>query len=143
MNSDTSPLSYSKILVVDDIDINLMVISTVLKIRFPQANLIECHSGKEAIEMIEANRFDLIFLDLHMPDLNGFEVAKHIREQEIIQQTTPIPIVAVSAEKESNIYQQLEINGFTAYLQKPISKLTMNTLITKITNSLLYEYKPN
>lgn len=107
--------SQYKILLVEDEETNIKLISTIFK----QLNLnFEiAENGSIGIDKFKSNIYDLIFTDIQMPVMNGFEFAEEIRK---INNT--IPIIATSAfAMESEINNALS-KGFNSYITKPFSK---------------------
>lgn len=105
----------SKILLVDDSDTVLMMEKMILK-KY-QFNLILARDGIEALDKVQAERPDLILLDIMMPRMTGIEVCKKIRENPEVRDT-PIIMVTTRGEQESiNLAFQ---NGCDDYVTKPI-----------------------
>ncbi|MFA6403917.1 MAG: PAS domain S-box protein [Salinivirgaceae bacterium] len=104
----------AKILVVDDVDTNRKIIHEYLKVF--HFEVFDASSGQQAIEMIKNNTFDLIFMDIRMPIMDGYETTTFIKEE----LKSFIPIVAITAsafkEDEAKIYQA----GMEGYLRKPV-----------------------
>lgn len=115
----------AKLLVVDDVEMNLVVIKNLLKrLRVePQT----CLSGKEAVELARNQKFDIIFLDAMMPELNGEETFKMIREECEINQETPIIVVTANAIVGAKEHY-LSV-GFDDYISKPIDDKVLETII--------------
>ena len=112
LKSTTQP----KILVVDDNPHNLLVIRRVLgKL---DVDVVEAQSGNEGLKATLDNEFALILLDVHMPDINGFEVAEILSSEDATRQT---PIIFVTATYADDIYR-LKGYGFGAvdYMAKPL-----------------------
>jgi CheY-like chemotaxis protein len=80
------------ILVVDDNDINLILLGKILEIEGYQ--VIMAHNGLEAMQAMGQNHPDLAILDVMMPDMNGYELCKKLRQPPI---STKIPIVMLTA----------------------------------------------
>lgn len=105
-----------KILVVDDNPANLLVVRRVLA--RVDADLVEAFSGNEALKATLDDEFALILLDVYMPDINGFEVAEILSQEEHARQT---PIIFVTATYADDVHR-LKGYGFGAadYMAKPI-----------------------
>src|SRR5690625_3657163 len=105
--------AHAKILVVDDQD----RIRRLLKMYLERENFIkeEADNGKEALEMALENNYDVILLDIMMPEMDGIEVCEEIRKEK----TTPIIMLTAKGE-ESNRVQGFEV-GADDYIVKPFS----------------------
>jgi CheY-like chemotaxis protein/two-component sensor histidine kinase len=118
------------ILVVDDNEINRKVASAfVIKKGF---NCLCASNGKQAIEMLKEEVIDLILMDIKMPEMNGFEAAKIIRENEKIARGH-VYIIAMTAYARSGDIQMYIDAGMDDYISKPINS---NELYKKIENFL-------
>jgi signal transduction histidine kinase/CheY-like chemotaxis protein len=112
----------AKILVVDDIDINLEVCGAMLEVFGIKADLAS--SGRKAIELAAANRYDIIFMDHMMPEMDGIETTKHIRTFNNYCQT--VPIIALTANVINGAEQMYMANKFNGLLAKPIEFASIN-----------------
>lgn len=105
------------ILIVDDNNINLSTTSRYLK-KFG-LNIISANSGQSALQIASQGELDLILLDLHMPNMSGYEVTRHIREgNEVISQ---IPIIAMTADVLESTRDACMDAGFTGFVTKPVN----------------------
>ena len=116
-----------KVLVVDDNDINLRLAEIILKKNNYDVTTI-C-SGEDSIELARHNNYDLIFMDLHMPGLDGYEAAKRIREQEDAGHG-PV-IIALTANAMPQEIDKIESCGMDDILIKPISEQLICDIISK------------
>jgi two-component system sensor histidine kinase/response regulator len=115
------------ILVVDDESLNLEVLSEILKDKFSVKVAI---SGLVAFKVLEKFKIDLVLLDIKMPDMNGYEVAKKMADDENLKD---IPIIFLTAyTNENSITQAFEIGG-KDYISKPFNK---SELFARIDNQL-------
>lgn len=117
-----------KILVVDDDEINIFLVKTILKEILPSAFLFEAINGKEALDVYFKEEPDLIFLDIQMPEMNGLEVTKAIRSSEQNKKTIIIALTAGTMKGDKE--KCLEI-GMDDYASKPFVKDTIANLINK------------
>ena len=103
------------ILLVDDYPANLVALSAVLS--DPIYRLLEATSGQEAIQLLEKNDVALILLDIQMPGMDGYEVARQIRAN---PRTREIPIIFITAvyREEPSVRKGYEVGG-QDYLGKP------------------------
>ncbi len=117
----------AKILLVDDIDINLIVGEAILNHYEIKPDMVL--SGAEALKMIAQKRYDMIFMDQMMPDMDGVETTEKIREYDEYYKN--VPIVALTANVLSGVEQTLLAAGFSDYLSKPIDSDLMNRCLAK------------
>jgi len=118
-------MPYGKVLVVDDVDTNLYVAKGLLSLY--ELNIETCDHGQKAIDRVKNGEvFDIIFMDYMMPDLDGIEVTKILREMDYTQ-----PIVALTANALIGRSEEFLKNGFDGLISKPIHTGHMNTLLNK------------
>jgi PAS domain S-box-containing protein len=104
------------VLYVEDNLSNLRLVERILA-RHPTARLITAMQGGLALELAREHRPDLILLDVHLPDIDGDEVLRRLRED---PETRDIPVVAVSAEATPRKIERFLAAGARAYLTKPL-----------------------
>jgi len=115
-DSRSSGLSKLKVLVVEDNAVNIMVINKTLNRMDINPDIAE--NGKMALEMILVNRYDLILMDLYMPELDGYETTKAIRCLSDVQRSN-VPIIALTATVNSQVLEEVLAVGMNGYLSKP------------------------
>jgi two-component system cell cycle response regulator DivK len=104
------------VLIVDDNEKNLKLARDVL--RAAGFRTLDAAHGAEALAMAAEHLPDLVLLDLRLPDMDGTDVARRLKDR---TRTRGIPVVALSALRPSGDAAQLRAAGFAGYLQKPIS----------------------
>ena len=107
------------VLIVDDSAVNREVAVQALR-RF-QIEPVVAENGLEAIGAAQNARFDLIFMDCSMPEMDGFQATDHIRRREREDQVDPAPIVALTAHVADHICDQVEASGMNSILVKPFT----------------------
>lgn len=112
------------ILVIDDQQDNLITIKAVLKNYLPNCEVLTALSGKEGIEIAQKAQPDTILLDIIMPNIDGYEVCKRLKEDKLTNHIPVVMLTAIKINSESRI-KGLDI-GAEAFLSKPIdpSELT-------------------
>ncbi|MDR1158604.1 MAG: response regulator [Oscillospiraceae bacterium] len=123
-------MPYGKILVVDDVTTNLDVAKGLL---LPYGLTVDCAlSGRAAIEKIEAERvrYDLVFMDHMMPEMDGVEAARLIRGLGTPYAET-VPIIALTANALAGNEEMFLANGFNAFLSKPIDVMRLDVLLNQ------------
>lgn len=104
------------ILLVEDIELNVMVAKALLEKLGQHVDV--AMTGQEAIDKARATQYDLILLDIQLPDMTGFDVANTLHEEELVMQT---PIVALTANVIKKREEYLQ-NGMDDVIAKPIKK---------------------
>lgn len=89
-------------------------------------------NGEDALRCYKQNNFNIIFMDIQMPGMNGLEATRKIRELEAQNSSTKIPIIALSAYTQDENIQDSFSAGCDAYVTKPVSKKTILTLLKRI-----------
>ena len=118
-----SDIKNLKVLVAEDAAINQLLIKVILKNFGFSYEIV--NNGKAAIEKLKTNTYDIILMDLHMPEMNGFEATAYIRNT--IKST--IPIIALTADVTSVDFLKCQQYGMNDYVAKPIEE---NLLYLKI-----------
>lgn len=119
----------AKILVVDDNIINIKVMEGILE---PYKMKIEtATSGYECLDILEKEKFDIIFMDHMMPGLDGIETLKRIRSMEG-EYYRAVPVIALTANVVSGIRDKFLSEGFNDYISKPIDTAVINKCIKNI-----------
>ena len=86
-------------------------------------------NGKAALSAYKKQNYELILMDCHMPEMDGFAAAKAIREVEQELQRHPVPIVALTADVQKGIQKQCYNSGMNDYLSKPFSKIQLADML--------------
>lgn len=117
-----------KIMIVEDNAINMLLAKTLITKLAPEASIFECLNGFEAIKMCEEVIPDLIFMDIQMPIMNGYEATKILRDKE---STKKIPIIALTAGTILGEKEKCIASGMNDYLTKPIMQSSIKNMIEK------------
>jgi hypothetical protein len=114
---DEAPISPLSILVAEDNDVSRLLVGRFLA---GQGHAVkEARTGLEAVNLYEQGRFDLILMDIQMPDMDGFEATAEIRERESAA-GEHIPIIALTAHAIKGDRERCLEAGMDDYLSKPI-----------------------
>ncbi len=118
-----------QILIVDDSEMTRRLISTAIR-KLGDIEYEEAKDGFEAIQKLSAKCFDLLFVDINMPNINGLELIDYCQQSE---QYKEIPIIVVSTEDSLKDQEKGIALGATNYLMKPIQ---LDQLIRVITHTI-------
>ena len=115
-----------RVLVVEDNETNLYLIRFILKKN--GFEVVEAINGDEGIKLAIREKPDLILMDIQLPDINGLEVTKRIRESEV---ASDIPIIALTSYALAGDREKALAAGCTGYIEKPINPETFMAEIKK------------
>ena len=115
-----------KILVVEDVKLNQLLMKLILddfKFKHDIAD-----NGKIAIEKLQTNTYDIILMDLQMPEMNGFEATEHIRKTMKLN----TPIIALTADVTTVDVEKCKAVGMNDYVSKPLDERILYTKIIEL-----------
>ena len=115
-----------KVLIVDDNNLNIKLGSKLLQAY--NFDIDSATSGKECIEKVEKNKYDIIFLDHMMPEMDGIVTLKELKK---ISSNIP-PVIALTANSYTGIKEKYIEEGFNDFLAKPISVKELNRIIYEV-----------
>jgi signal transduction histidine kinase/DNA-binding response OmpR family regulator len=124
-----------KILIVDDEEYNRLLFRTIME-RW-KVEYHEAASGFEALDILKTNNFDLLFLDVRMPGIDGIKVTEIIRGEMNIKESA-MPVICISAVSVNEDWQKYRDAGMNAFLPKPFSEEMLLTTII----SVIKDYAP-
>jgi signal transduction histidine kinase/ActR/RegA family two-component response regulator len=123
----TSPMS---ILIAEDNEINTMVIQIALeKLGHTVAVAV---NGVEALELLRKHSFDLVVMDIEMPEMDGIEATERMRRGEAGQKARTIPVIAFTAHLLSEIRERCKIAGMNDFLSKPLDMRALESALAGV-----------
>ena len=125
------------LLCVDDNPANLLLVQTLLEDLGARVDAVD--SGYAALDAIKRNGYDLVFMDVQMPGMDGRETTEAIRQWEAAQDSAPVPIIALTAHALANEKRSLLQNGLDDYLTKPIGERQLAQVVLKWTGLPLHQ----
>lgn len=117
------------ILIVEDNDLNMKLFRDLLQIQ--GLNIVETKNGFDAMQLAEAQKPDLILMDIQLPGISGIDVIRSIKNN---SKTSNIPIIAVTAFAMKEDRDRIMESGCDAYLPKPISISLFLEMVGKYLN---------
>ncbi|WP_417955716.1 response regulator [Flavobacterium sp. ZS1P14] len=137
-SSTIKDIIINKALIVEDNLINQKVLKKLLnKLNIPSDIAV---NGKEAVSFYNENDYDIIFMDLHMPEMDGFEATEKIHSSAKYQ-TNTIPIVAVTASAFDEDKVKAIANGMDDFITKPVVLKNLEEIIAKQMHLKSFQYK--
>ena len=127
--ADHRSIKGKRILVAEDVEINQYVVRNILENWNCDVTIVD--NGKKAVEAVRNNDYDLVLMDIQMPEMNGFEATEAIRK---IKEKATIPIIAVTANSIKGIQVRYNKSGMNDYLIKPYNEENLFTVIDRMIN---------
>ncbi len=118
-----SEIKNIRVLVVEDIALNQLLMKTLLDDFGFERDIAD--NGKIAIEMLEKKSYDIILMDLQMPEMNGFEATEYIRNT----MNSKIPIIALTADVTTIDLAKCKAVGMNDYIAKPVDEKVLYSKI--------------
>lgn len=121
------PLNGRKLLLVDDDIFNILLARIIAENAGMMVDIAS--NGRQAIEILNQNTYDIIMTDVQMPEISGFELVKYIRSSEVPGLST-IPVIAFTAAKVGRYNPEYTGAGFNEVLQKPFTEVDFITHVS-------------
>ncbi len=122
-------IEKKRILVAEDVVINQIIVKQILEDWGHE--VVIANNGKEAVNFLLQEDFDLILMDIHMPEVDGYEATQMIRQLKDASKAT-IPIVALTANAFKNETDRFAEAGFNEYITKPFTEQKLFTCLKKL-----------
>ncbi len=128
----TLPKIHLRIAIIDDDRIQMHLTEAMLhnaeeEVKGFKVETVCCEQPEELIEQLKNRTFDLVFTDIQMPAMNGFELLHHLRSQDFAQAQS-IPVIAITARGDMN-EDDFQQKGFAGMLQKPFNQSELKKVV--------------
>jgi two-component system, sensor histidine kinase and response regulator len=124
-----SPRTGLRVLLVEDNPVNQMLVLCLLEKRGHQ--VVPARNGKDALAALESQQFDLVLMDVQMPEMDGFDATKLIRSGEL-KSGRHIPIIAMTAHTMKGDQERCLEAGMDAYVTKPVQSKGLLEVINQL-----------
>ncbi len=128
---DTPPVGLNAhILLAEDNPVNQQVAVGMLDRLGCQTQIVA--TGREAVQSVRHTEYDLVLMDCHMPEMDGFEATRAIRQLEREQQRIRrLPVIALTADVQKGTQQRCETAGMDGYLSKPFDQASLRAMLSR------------
>lgn len=124
------PVEQARILVAEDYELNQIFIRKLLqRMKVPVFDL--ARNGVEAVSKYEEGWYDLILMDCHMPEKNGYQATREIRVYEQSRKKNRIPIIAMTADAMAGAREKCIQSGMDEYVTKPVAEEKLNRTLSR------------
>lgn len=108
-----------KVLIVDDSQAMRKVIRKVLELSgFDLGEVFEASNGREALDVLSQHWVDLVLCDIHMPEMDGIELLREMKAQEVLK---GVPVIMITTEGREKVLEEARKLGAKGYVRKPFS----------------------
>lgn len=122
-------MSYNILVVDDSTIVRKMVIKTINMSGLDVGTIHEADNGRKALEVLADEWVDIVFADIHMPEMNGLEMVDKMSEDNML---VSIPVVIVSSDHSQTRIDELKERGIRAYLKKPFRPEGLRDIIEDV-----------
>lgn len=135
-NSSLSiPETLLRVLIIDDDQIQMHLTEAMLhnvseEVKGLKIETVCCEQPEELVAQLQAQTFNLLFTDIQMPAMNGFELLKHLRNLSL-PQAQSIPVIAITARGDMD-ERDFRLKGFAGMLQKPFNQSDLKNVLRKV-----------
>ncbi len=126
----SNPSQHLKILLAEDNQMNLKL-ATILLERMGH-EVVPAQDGHQVLKAMQAERFDLVLMDLEMPEMDGIEATQRIRQGQAGEGHQQVPVVAMTAHTQSGTTEQCQAAGMNEYIAKPIDSEKLAALLARL-----------
>jgi two-component system chemotaxis response regulator CheY len=109
-------MAYEVLVVDDSKTIRAMVKKSIMLSGLEVGEVFEAANGREALEILSQRWIDIVFADVHMPDMNGIELVEAMSKDSVL---VSVPVVIVSSDRNQEHINKLQELGVRAYIKKP------------------------
>ncbi len=129
-NNNTIEMTHNSItvLVAEDNMVNMLLVKTFIERIAPNAVLLEAKNGQEAVQLWHKNKPALIFMDVQMPEMNGYDATRQIRNHE---NNAHVPIIALTAGTVKGEREKCLAAGMDDFVVKPVVEETIALVLNK------------
>lgn len=116
-----------RVLYVDDNAVNLRVVAALLEALGVAVSC--CISPDEALDLLEREAFDIIFTDIHMPEMSGFDVLREVRRRKGPNRGAPVVALTADLTRDEAQYREL---GFDGFVPKPVTLRPLAEILLEV-----------
>lgn len=127
-------LNKFKVLIAEDNRVNMILTKDLLEHILPDCQIIEARNGQEAVNLYKQQLPDMVLMDIHMPEKDGYQATREIRIYEDKSGLKKRPIIAITARIHEGERERCLDSGMNDYLPKPIQEADFNYTINKFVN---------
>lgn len=132
-------MAYKMLIVDDSMPMRAVIKKTISASGFGKADFIEASNGREALEKLESEWVDIVVTDFNMPEMNGLELLKEIKNSDQIE---PVPVLVITTERSQEKIKEFLDLGAAGYIKKPFTPEEIKEKLTQILGEAEYDSEP-
>lgn len=121
-----------RVLVVDDVYVNRVLLGAMMGKISPQIEIVEAENGLQALQLMESESYDLVLMDVHLPGIDGMEATRRFRNWELTANRQRVPVVALTANVLAGVEEQCLLAGMDGFLTKPINSQELRSTLERV-----------
>jgi len=111
-------MGFSVLIVDDSLSMRKLIKKVIELSGFDVEEFLEAANGREALQLLEDHWVDLVLCDIHMPEMDGLELLRQMRQEEVLGR---IPVIMISTEGREEVLKEAQELGAKGYVKKPFS----------------------
>ena len=121
-------MAYNNLLGDDSLTARTFIARTLEIAGVPLSRVHQAGNGQEALDVLHREWVDLVFADINMPVMNGVELVRQMRANDLFK---AIPVIIISTDRSTHRMNELQAAGVQAYLTKPITPEELKTTVER------------
>jgi PAS domain S-box-containing protein len=127
--ASTTEILPLRILLVEDVKINIIVATTMLCALGHQVDVAE--NGIQALESMRKKEYDLVFMDCQMPEMDGYQCSRQLRQALDVVKNQDVPVIAMTAHAMAGDREKCLAAGMDDYISKPIDSEQLRDIVSR------------
>jgi CheY-like chemotaxis protein len=129
--SERTDFSGPTFMIAEDNGVNMLLTRILINKIFPYATILEVRNGREALDVLESAKPHVVLMDIQMPEMDGYEATRRIREK---YNSKELPIIALTANAVRGEMERCISYGADDYITKPLNQEKLKELLLKYVN---------
>ncbi len=119
-------MAYNILIADDSLTARTFIARTLEIAGVPVNQVYQARNGQEALDLLQREWVDMVFVDINMPVMNGMELVRHMRTMDLLKS---IPVIVVSTDCSTRRMADMKEAGVQAYLTKPITPEELKSIV--------------
>ncbi len=121
-------MAYNIMIVDDSLTARTFIARTLEISGVELQQVFQARNGQEALDLLQREWVDIVFVDINMPVMNGVELVRRMRASEVLKS---VPVIVISTDRSAQRMNELKAAGVQAYLTKPITPEELKSIVER------------